>query len=139
MKSESTPAALLRSVRPQQWVKNLFVVTPLVFGGKLSSLSSTVVALSAFSLFCLLSGAVYLFNDVRDRENDRRHPLKRQRPVASGSLSVRTALIACGFLALGGTLGSGAVEPGTATPHAVKQRTVPADGGGETRAGLQRP
>ena len=65
----------------------------VVFGGRLLEPSALAVALSAFVIFCALSGAVYLFNDVADREADQKHPLKRERPIASGELAVSTAVV----------------------------------------------
>jgi 4-hydroxybenzoate polyprenyltransferase len=83
--------SLLVSLRPRQWVKNLFVFAGLVFGQKLLT-PAIWTAGAAFLIFCGLSGAVYLLNDVADREQDRLHPEKRRRPVAAGRLSVRTAV-----------------------------------------------
>ena len=83
--------AILRSLRPRQWPKNLFVLAGLVFGQKLFT-SAAWVALGAFAIFCALSGAMYLLNDVADRERDRLHPQKRHRPIASGQVSVRVAV-----------------------------------------------
>jgi 4-hydroxybenzoate polyprenyltransferase len=103
--------AVLASLRPRQWVKNLFVFAGLVFAQKL--LTPLVwPALAAFGLFCALSGAIYLFNDVADRDRDRLHPTKRRRPVASGTLAPGPALgIASGLLV--GSLGLGFVfSPG---------------------------
>ena len=85
---------LLRAMRPHQWVKNLFVLTPLIFARQMTRLDKLGLALLALALFCALSGAVYLLNDIFDRERDRRHPVKRHRPIASGRLPVRTATIA---------------------------------------------
>ena len=85
---------LLRSLRPAQWAKNLFVLAPLVFGHGLLVPAALLRGLGAFAAFCATSSLVYLVNDLRDREEDRRHPLKRHRPIASGALSVRTALAA---------------------------------------------
>jgi 4-hydroxybenzoate polyprenyltransferase len=96
--------ALLLSLRPRQWVKNL-----VLFAGILFTLDRPhppedwLRAGAAFLLFCLLSGAVYLFNDVADREQDRRHPDKRHRPIAAGKVSTGTALAVGTTLALGGT------------------------------------
>ena len=89
------PAAmlLLVSLRPEQWTKNLFVFAGLIFGHRLTDASAVLTATAAFGVFCALSGAVYLFNDIADRERDRRHPLKRLRPVASGQLPVRVAAV----------------------------------------------
>ncbi|MFN7959827.1 MAG: decaprenyl-phosphate phosphoribosyltransferase [Thermoanaerobaculia bacterium] len=96
---------LLRTMRPVQWVKNLFVLAPLVFAHRLGEASWMLRALLAFCAFCAASSAVYLFNDLRDREEDRKHPTKRHRPIAAGTLSVPGALVAA--LALAGfALGS---------------------------------
>lgn len=86
--------ALLKSMRPQQWVKNLFVLAPLVFSHRLLDPVSLSKALGATLSFCLLSGAVYLMNDVFDVEKDRAHPSKRNRPIASGKLPIRVAQVA---------------------------------------------
>jgi decaprenyl-phosphate phosphoribosyltransferase len=85
--------ALVRTIRPRQWVKNVFVGAPLVFARELSNpiaLSRTALAVLAF---CALSGAVYAFNDVLDVEADRQHPTKCLRPIAAGHLSERAAVI----------------------------------------------
>ena len=93
-------------MRPRQWAKNLFVFAGLLFAQKLfTPLAARAVA--AFALFCALSGAMYVLNDVADREKDRLHPRKRERPVASGRLSVPTAVAAALVLlalALGASL-----------------------------------
>lgn len=89
---------LLRSMRPAQWAKNLFVLAPLVFGGLLLSAGAVTRALLAVVAFCCASSAVYLVNDLRDREEDRRHPLKRLRPLAAGTLKVSTAVAAVAVL-----------------------------------------
>jgi 4-hydroxybenzoate polyprenyltransferase len=78
-------AATLISLRPRQWVKNLFVFAGLIFSQNLFT-PLFWPALAAFAIFCGLSGAVYLVNDASDMERDRLHPLKRRRPVASGDL-----------------------------------------------------
>lgn len=95
------PAALIKTLRPHQWVKNLFVAAPLVFSRHLLDPAYVLRAAIAVLAFCALSGAVYAFNDVRDVEQDRAHPKKRHRPIASGALSERGALIAAGVLAAG--------------------------------------
>ena len=84
--------SLLLSLRPAQWTKNLLVFAGLLFGKRLLDLPSVLDAVSAFAVFCALSGAVYLVNDVADRDSDRQHPLKAQRPIASGALPVPVAL-----------------------------------------------
>jgi len=80
-----------RSLRPQQWTKNLIIFGGLLFGQRLFDLRSVAYAAAAFVVFCALSGVVYLLNDVADRDADRRHPLKRHRPIASGALSTSAA------------------------------------------------
>ena len=85
---------LLVSLRPDQWTKNLFVFAALVFAHKLNDRHAVFSAALAFLIFCALSGAVYLVNDVLDREQDQRHPLKASRPIASGALDPKTALVA---------------------------------------------
>jgi 4-hydroxybenzoate polyprenyltransferase len=85
---------LVISLRPAQWAKNLFVLAPLVFGGLLLDPRAALRALLALAAFCAASSAVYLVNDLRDREEDRRHPLKRLRPLAAGTLAVPTAVAA---------------------------------------------
>jgi 4-hydroxybenzoate polyprenyltransferase len=95
------PRALLVSLRPHQWTKNLVVLAALAFSKHLFDGDAVVRALAAFAAFCALSGAVYLANDVVDLERDRRHPLKRLRPLASGALPVATAQAAAGGLAVG--------------------------------------
>lgn len=97
------PATFLTSLRPKQWVKNGFVAAPLVFADDLFDVSQFTRAALAVFTFCLASSATYLLNDVLDRRSDALHPRKRNRPVASGALSVRAALsgsAALGALAL---------------------------------------
>ena len=83
---------LLLSLRPAQWTKNLLVFAGLLFGRRLFDPASVVDAVSAFVVFCALSGVVYLVNDVADRDSDRLHPLKSRRPIASGALPVPVAM-----------------------------------------------
>lgn len=84
--------ALLVSLRPEQWTKNLVVFAGLLFGRQLFVPRAVGLAVAAFAVFCVLSGVVYLLNDVADRDADRRHPLKSRRPIASGELPVAVAL-----------------------------------------------
>jgi 4-hydroxybenzoate polyprenyltransferase len=93
--------ALLASLRPHQWTKNLLVFAGLIFGERLLDPTAVRRSVSAFAIFCALSSAVYLLNDLADRESDQRHPLKRHRPIASGALSVRSAFLAALLLAIG--------------------------------------
>ena len=90
--------SLVRSLRPSQWTKNLIIFGGLLFGQRLFDLPSVLYASAAFVVFCALSGVVYLLNDVADREADRKHPLKRHRPIASGALPASVALVAAGII-----------------------------------------
>jgi 4-hydroxybenzoate polyprenyltransferase len=91
--------ALVWSLRPEQWLKNGFVLAPLIFSGLLGDSEAWARSLLAVAAFCAASSAVYLVNDVIDRESDRRHPVKRLRPLASGELSMAKALGAAAVLA----------------------------------------
>lgn len=91
---------LVRSLRPAQWSKNVFVFAPLVFAQKLQDPHALLRATLAFAAFCSAASAVYLVNDVRDRDEDRRHPLKRHRAIAAGTLGVGPALVAATLLAV---------------------------------------
>jgi len=90
---------LLLSLRPGQWTKNLFVFAALVFAQRLGDGVAVARTVLAFAVFCALSGAVYLINDVFDREQDRIHPLKASRPIASGALNPGIALTFAAILA----------------------------------------
>jgi 4-hydroxybenzoate polyprenyltransferase len=102
----------LRLVRPKQWTKNGFVLAAVVFAKEAFVASSVVSALLAFVAFCALSGAVYATNDVLDIEEDRKHPLKRLRPVASGEISPRAAIVFAIALAAAGLALGFAVQVG---------------------------
>jgi len=102
----------LRLARPKQWTKNGFVLAGVVFAHEALVASSVAKALLAFVAFCALSGAVYASNDVLDVEEDRKHPLKRRRPVASGEISPRSAMVFAAALAVGGVAVGFAVNPG---------------------------
>ena len=82
----------MRSLRPHQWAKNLFVLAPLVFAHGLASPLLVGRGLAAFAAFCAASSAVYLLNDLRDRERDLHHPLKRHRPIAAGTVPASLAV-----------------------------------------------
>jgi 4-hydroxybenzoate polyprenyltransferase len=97
--------ALIQAMRPRQWTKNVFVLAAVVFDrqlpnpvdvlarGQWQQLEPLLRSLAAFALFCLISSSVYLINDIKDVESDRRHPTKRLRPIASGRLPVSAAWI----------------------------------------------
>lgn len=80
--------ALLQLLRPHQWSKNVFLFAGIVFGRKLDDRASVIAALIAFAAFCMLSSSVYVVNDIHDREEDKLHPRKCKRPIASGAVSV---------------------------------------------------
>src|SRR5689334_13480728 len=102
---------LIRALRPPEWIKNLLVYAGLLFSGRLNEGSAVVDATLTFVAFCAIASAGYLLNDLRDREHDRQHPDKRNRPIASGALSPNAALTAAVILAIV-ALGIGfAVEP----------------------------
>lgn len=82
---------VLTALRPKQWAKNLFVLAPLVFAHRLTDTVALGRGLLAFAAFCAAASAVYLLNDLVDRDEDRLHPLKRQRPIASGALAAPLA------------------------------------------------
>lgn len=84
---------LLRLARPKQWVKNGFVLAPLIFAREFNDLGAVGDALAAFALFCVASSATYILNDLRDIERDRSHPVKSwSRPLAAGTVKPRTAI-----------------------------------------------
>ena len=91
---------VLHAMRPRQWVKNLFVMAPLVFAEQALDAAKIGTALGAFLVFSVLSGCVYLLNDIVDVASDRHHPTKRRRPIASGALPIRVARAALGVALL---------------------------------------
>jgi 4-hydroxybenzoate polyprenyltransferase len=97
---------LLISLRPGQWTKNLLVFAGLLFAKRLFDPAAVADAMAAFTIFCALSGAVYLVNDILDREIDRRHPIKARRPVASGVLPVSVAAATAALLIGAGLAGA---------------------------------
>ena len=106
----SPARAAIVALRPRQWLKNLLVFAGLVFAAKLGDAGRWLEAVAAFGAYCAVSSAAYLVNDLRDREDDRLHPVKRARPIARGELSPRAAVVlAAGLvgvaLALAGVLG----------------------------------
>lgn len=101
---------LLKLMRPHQWLKNGFVLAGLIFSHGWGDTARVTLSLAAFVAFCLLSSSVYIFNDFMDREQDRLHPLKRHRPLASGTVSVPAALALMGVcLSLAGVLVFGVI------------------------------
>jgi 4-hydroxybenzoate polyprenyltransferase len=92
--------ALIKTMRPRQWVKNGFVFFALIFDRQLFLLDPFLRTLAGFFLFCLISSAVYLFNDIADVDADRNHPEKKFRPIASGQLPIRVAWMAALLLVM---------------------------------------
>jgi decaprenyl-phosphate phosphoribosyltransferase len=113
--ARNTPlGALVRAGRPRQWTKNLLVLAAPAAAGVLGRPDVAGKLVLAFASFCALSSATYLFNDVHDRDEDRRNPLRAARPIASGALSVRAALSTAVALALGGLALAAFVRPALA-------------------------
>ncbi len=115
---------LLVALRPGQWSKNLVVFAGLLFGRQLFDAVAVINAVSAFVVFCVLSGGVYLVNDIVDRGSDRRHPLKAQRPIASGVLPVSAgaaAALVLGAGALAAAFGIGRAFAGVAAAYLALQ------------------
>jgi 4-hydroxybenzoate polyprenyltransferase len=97
---------LIISMRPQQWYKNLVLFVGIVFSLNLLNFQKWFDVISAFIIFCILSGSEYIINDILDIEKDRKHPKKRNRPIASGELKVSHALLFAVILIFVGVLGA---------------------------------
>lgn len=106
------PVVLLLALRPRQWLKNGLVFVPLVFTLNIQRPELFARSAATFAIFCALSSAGYLLNDVADREADREHPTKRSRPVASGRVPVIVALGLGALLACAGLAGAFVLGPG---------------------------
>ena len=89
---------IIKSLRPHQWTKNFFVFAPLIFSENVFNFPLILKSVLAFALFCMLSGAIYIWNDLRDIDEDKLHPAKSQRPLASGRLEKTPAVVAFVFL-----------------------------------------
>ena len=87
----ATMKDILRLIRPKQWLKNVFVLVPMFFGGALTNGATVYASLVAFVAFCFIASSIYCFNDIIDVEADRRHPVKCKRPIASGAISMKSA------------------------------------------------
>lgn len=98
MNSYSFFKNLAISLRPEQWTKNLIIFAGLIFGRQLFEPTACLRAAGAFSIFCGLSGVVYLINDIIDRRVDSHHPLKSQRPIASGKFTLKEAIVSIGLI-----------------------------------------
>lgn len=92
--------AYLKLIRPKQWIKNFFVMVPLFFGGELFDVKSLIAGAITFMAYSFAASSIYCYNDIHDVDDDRRHPAKRTRPVASGAVSVFQAYILMGLMIL---------------------------------------
>jgi 4-hydroxybenzoate polyprenyltransferase len=101
VRQRSQLALLFKTMRPKQWTKNVFVWAALIFDRKLFVLGPFLRTLTAFILFCLISSAVYIINDLVDMPKDRLHPEKRSRPLASGALNPKVAIAGAVVIILG--------------------------------------
>ncbi len=104
--SPSLLFSLFKAVRPRQWIKNFALFGPILLTGQFFNPDLFILTVKAFIIFCMLSSANYLFNDVLDAPKDRKHPFKKFRPIASGIISVPTALFFSGLLLVAGILAS---------------------------------
>jgi 4-hydroxybenzoate polyprenyltransferase len=114
----------VRLLRPAQWIKNLFLLAGLVFGRELLHWGRVVDVALGFACFCLVSSAVYILNDIRDRDEDRLHPIKKNRPIAAGLVPVSSALGMAALLLLVGLGGAFLLDRGfflTACTYLVLQ------------------
>ncbi len=105
----------LQALRPYQWTKNVLVFAALVFAQRLDDTDKILQALAAFTIFCAASSSVYLINDIVDRERDRQHPTKRERPIAAGRVSVGAAVFVAIVLATAALIGAWAINRNLAT------------------------
>lgn len=92
--------SLVKIARPIHWVKNLSVFAALIFSGFLYNKEAFTNSFWTFWVFCFAASATYIFNDILDRNRDKLHPIKRDRPIASGALPISLAILECGFLVL---------------------------------------
>jgi 4-hydroxybenzoate polyprenyltransferase len=89
---------MIKSARPKQWIKNFFILAPLIFSQNLFEIPLLIKSVTAFAAFCLLSSSLYILNDIRDLEEDKHHPLKSKRPLASGKINKSQAWMAFSVL-----------------------------------------
>ncbi|MDX2165109.1 MAG: decaprenyl-phosphate phosphoribosyltransferase [Gammaproteobacteria bacterium] len=90
--------SLIKLLRPHQWIKNIFVLTGLIFANAWSDIHTIILVFLATAAFCMMSSAVYVYNDIVDIEQDRLHPSKKHRPLPSGKISFSTAQLILGIL-----------------------------------------
>lgn len=105
----------MRELRPKQWTKNALIFAGLVFDHKLMESQAVATTLTAFIIFCAISSAAYVINDLADLERDRQHPVKRKRPIASGAVSIRLARVTVAALLAVALPAAWILSPGFAT------------------------
>jgi len=110
---------IFKSLRPQQWIKNFFIFAPVIFSRNLLNPSMVLKTAAAFAAFCLVASAHYIFNDIRDLEEDRLHPVKSKRPLASGRLKTGPAVLSCVVIAVLGLAVAATVSRGLLIISAV--------------------
>ena len=103
--------AIIKSLRPKHWIKNMFVFPALIFAAQFTDWQAVFLTISAFFSFCFASSSMYLLNDVLDYEADRNHPLKKNRPIAAGELSKPVALFISFLLGIGAIAISIVINP----------------------------
>lgn len=94
--------AYLKLLRPKDWAKNLFLFVPLFFAGEIFNIPLVLDIAGGFAAFCCIASSIYILNDYRDRDDDRKHPVKSTRPLASGAVSPTAALVIFALLLIGG-------------------------------------
>lgn len=102
--------SIIKLVRPNQWVKNFFVLGPLIFSNKFNGIDILVANLLTVISFCFISSAVYILNDIVDKENDKNHPQKCNRPIASGKISVKKGIFILSLLVIISTSIAGSIN-----------------------------
>ncbi len=102
---------IFRLLRPRQWIKNFAIFAALLFSGQLFDITLIQKVSEGFLIFCAISSAIYVINDILDVEKDKLHPFKKFRPIANGDVSVRTAIIVATILAAGSIIASYFIDP----------------------------
>lgn len=103
---------MFRLLRPRQWIKNFAIFAAVLFSGKLLEINTLIDALYGFVIFCAISSAIYVINDIFDREKDRLHPFKKFRPLANKDIPLNLAVVIAATLALGSLIFSYLISPG---------------------------
>lgn len=109
--SNKNPLYPLAVLRPRQWTKNLIAFAPLLFSHRFGDYEALLAVTACTACLCLVSGSVYVINDIKDRDADAKHPAKRLRPIASGRVSVPTAKVIGTVALLAGLIGGFLVRP----------------------------